>query len=57
MDMTWDLAPTPLGTHVSVTAENVPVGIKAKDHQAGMTSSLENLANYLEQDPRGAEVK
>lgn len=55
--MTWDLAPTPLGTHVSVTAENVPVGIKAKDHQAGMTSSLENLANYLEQDPRGAEVK
>jgi len=57
MDMTWDLASTPHGTEVSVTAENVPDGIKAEDHHAGMTSSLENLANYLEQDSQGAEVK
>ena len=48
MLMTWTLTETPKGTLVSVAAENVPVGISREEHQIGMTSSLENLASYVE---------
>lgn len=36
------------GTEVSVKAENVPTGIKREDHQMGMDSSLQNLAEFTE---------
>lgn len=48
MVMTWTLTPAMGGTHVTVTAENVPVGISPRDHEAGMASSLANLARYVE---------
>jgi uncharacterized protein YndB with AHSA1/START domain len=48
MTMTWSLDPAPRGTVVTVTAENVPAGISAEDHAAGLSSSLENLARFLE---------
>jgi hypothetical protein len=37
----------PGGTLVEITAEDVPEGIGAQDHAAGMHSSLANLAAYL----------
>jgi uncharacterized protein YndB with AHSA1/START domain len=48
MVMTWTFDPAPEGTSVTVTAENVPPGITEADHRAGMTSSLENLARFVE---------
>ncbi|HWT13669.1 MAG TPA: SRPBCC domain-containing protein [Allosphingosinicella sp.] len=47
MIMTWSLDPAPGGTRVTVTAANVPAGISAEDHAAGLASSLENLARFL----------
>lgn len=48
MIMTWTLTPAMGGTHVTVAAENVPVGISSHDHEVGMASSLANLARYVE---------
>ena len=48
MTMVWDLAPTEAGTEVTVTATNVPPGIDPADHQAGIASSLANLASHVE---------
>ena len=48
MTMTWNFAADGRGTEVTVTATGVPTGIDQAAHQAGMASSLENLANYLE---------
>jgi len=48
MTMTWNLDASNEGTRVEVTAEDVPDGIAAEDHAAGMTSSLDNLARYVE---------
>ncbi len=36
------------GTGLAVTCENVPLGIGAEDHDAGLTSSLAKLAACLE---------
>lgn len=47
MIMTWSLDPAPGGTMVTVTAENVPAGISAEDHAAGLASSLENLERFV----------
>jgi len=47
MIVTWSLEPAPGGTLVTVTAENVPAGISAEDHAAGLASSLGNLAGLL----------
>lgn len=47
MLMTWTFVPLSAGTDVTVTAENVPVGISKADHELGMTSSLENLASHV----------
>jgi uncharacterized protein YndB with AHSA1/START domain len=47
MTMTWAVHATDEGTLVEFTADDVPTGISAEDHSAGMTSSLENLASYL----------
>jgi uncharacterized protein YndB with AHSA1/START domain len=49
MIMTWELAAVDDGTRVNIRAENVPAGISAEDHAAGLASSLANLAAYIEQ--------
>jgi uncharacterized protein YndB with AHSA1/START domain len=48
MNMTWELVAIDDSTQVSIRAENVPAGISAEDHAAGLASSLANLAGYLE---------
>jgi uncharacterized protein YndB with AHSA1/START domain len=48
MTMTWEVASIEAGTRVEIRADNVPDGISAEDHAAGLASSLANLAAYLE---------
>lgn len=48
MTMTWHLAPAGDGTEVTVTATGVPPGIDQTVHEAGIASSLANLASYVE---------
>lgn len=48
MTMTWELSTLEAGTRIEIRAEDVPDGISAEDHAAGLTSSLGNLAEYLE---------
>ena len=47
MTMTWEVTDVPGGARVDIRADDVPDGISADDHAAGMTSSLANLAAYL----------
>ncbi|GGG66652.1 hypothetical protein GCM10011374_33530 [Kocuria dechangensis] len=47
MTMTWELTEVDGGTLVEIRADNVPPGISAEDHAAGLASSLANLAGYL----------
>lgn len=42
------LVATPDGTEVTIRCENVPRGIRAADHRAGIASTLENLAAFTE---------
>lgn len=48
MRMSWKLSSVPGGTKVTITCENVPEGIRQEDHDAGLQSTLKNLANFLE---------
>ncbi|MDL5199217.1 SRPBCC family protein [Streptomyces sp. ALI-76-A] len=51
MTMTWQLTAHGEGgdgTEVTVIATDVPPGIDPSDHEAGMASSLANLASYVE---------
>jgi hypothetical protein len=48
MTMTWELSRAEAGTRIEIRAEDVPDGISADDHAAGLRSSLENLAAYVE---------
>jgi uncharacterized protein YndB with AHSA1/START domain len=48
MTMTWEVTAVEHGTRVEFRAENVPAGISAEDHAAGLSSSLANLAEHLE---------
>jgi uncharacterized protein YndB with AHSA1/START domain len=48
MTMTWELTAVDDGTRVDIRADDVPAGISAEDHAAGLASSLANLATYLE---------
>jgi uncharacterized protein YndB with AHSA1/START domain len=48
MTMTWEVAAVNGGTRVDIVADNVPDGITADNHAAGLASSLVNLAEYLE---------
>lgn len=48
MTMTWEVTAVAGGTRVDITADNVPDVVSPEDHAAGMTSSLRNLADYLE---------
>jgi uncharacterized protein YndB with AHSA1/START domain len=49
MTMTWQITATGTGTRVDIRADDVPDGISAEDHAAGLASSLANLAAYLPQ--------
>jgi uncharacterized protein YndB with AHSA1/START domain len=48
MTLAWSLDPEAGGTRVTVSASDVPPGISAEDHEAGLASSLENLAGFVE---------
>ncbi len=48
MTMTWKVQGVDGGTRVDIIADDVPDGITAEDHAAGIASSLENLARHLE---------
>ena len=47
MTMTWKVTDVAAGTLVELIADDVPAGISAADHAAGLTSSLANLAAHL----------
>jgi uncharacterized protein YndB with AHSA1/START domain len=48
MTMTWEVTPADGGSRVDIRADDVPTGISAEDHAAGLASSLDNLAAHLE---------
>jgi uncharacterized protein YndB with AHSA1/START domain len=48
MRMTWTVRENAGGTLVEIVADDVPDGISATDHAAGLASSLDNLARYVE---------
>ncbi len=49
MIMTWEVTAVNGGSRVAITADGVPDGISPEDHAAGLASSLENLAAYVDQ--------
>ncbi|MGH6806716.1 MAG: SRPBCC family protein [Ensifer adhaerens] len=48
MTITWALQAVSGGTRVCVTCANVPEGISREDHEAGLLSTLANLAGFTE---------
>ncbi len=48
MTMTWQVTAVEEGARVEFIATDVPDGISAEAHAAGLASSLENLAGYIE---------
>lgn len=48
MTVTWRFKEVRDGTEVNILCENVPAGIGKDDHDAGLRSSLENLARFIE---------
>jgi uncharacterized protein YndB with AHSA1/START domain len=48
MTMTWTVQDNAGGTLVEIVARDVPDGISAEDHAAGLASSLDNLAAFVE---------
>jgi uncharacterized protein YndB with AHSA1/START domain len=48
MTMTWEVTAVDAVARVEIRADDVPDGISAEDHAAGLASSLANLAAYLE---------
>ncbi len=48
MRVIWTFQSEGTGTIVTVRAENVPDGIRPEAHEAGLNSSLENLAGFVE---------
>jgi uncharacterized protein YndB with AHSA1/START domain len=48
MRMLWTFQPEGEGTLVTIRAENVPEGIRPEDHEAGLNSSLQKLAGFVE---------
>lgn len=53
MTMTWSVRTVAGGTLVEFIAEDVPAGISAEDHAAGMASSLANLAALVTRSATG----
>jgi uncharacterized protein YndB with AHSA1/START domain len=47
MTMTWTVTAADGGSVVELRADDVPSGISAEDHAAGMASSLDQLAAYV----------
>jgi uncharacterized protein YndB with AHSA1/START domain len=47
MTMAWELAPAEAGTLVTITATDVPDGIRSEDHAVAFASTLGNLDAYL----------
>jgi uncharacterized protein YndB with AHSA1/START domain len=54
MTLRWELTEVQAGTRVDIRAENVPEGVSAEDHAAGLASSLANLAAHLRIDENSA---
>lgn len=48
MTMTWRITPEGDASQVEFRADDVPSSVSVEDHAAGLASSLENLATYLE---------
>ena len=48
MILTTTITPVQDGAKVAFTATQVPSGISAQDHRAGMASTLRNLAQFIE---------
>src|SRR6266487_3144757 len=48
MTMTWEVARVQAGSRIAIRVDDVPDGVSAEDHAAGLASSLANLAAYLE---------
>ena len=48
MTMTWEVTEVDDGSRVEFRADDVPDGISAEDHAAGLTSSLAKLTAYVE---------
>jgi hypothetical protein len=48
MTMTSEVTPVDARSRVDIRADDVPDGISAADHAAGLSSSLDNLAAYVE---------
>jgi len=48
MTMTWEVTAVDARSRVDIRAEDVPDGINAADHAAGLSSSLDNLAAHVE---------
>jgi hypothetical protein len=48
MRVIWIFQSEGTGTLVTVRAENVPEGIRPEHHEAGLNSSLVNLAGFVE---------
>jgi uncharacterized protein YndB with AHSA1/START domain len=46
MKITWTFTAVPEGTEVRVRCDHVPPGIRPEDHEAGLRSSLANLAVF-----------
>jgi uncharacterized protein YndB with AHSA1/START domain len=49
LTMTWQVTAVAAGTRVDIVAKDVPDGVAAADHAAGLASSLAKLAAYVEQ--------
>jgi hypothetical protein len=47
MTMTWSLRDHRDGTLIEIRADDVPHGISADDHAAGLASSLDSLARHI----------
>jgi len=48
MVMTWTFEAAGEATRVAIVCDNVPGGIRKQDHDAGLRSSLANLAGFVE---------
>ena len=48
MVTTWKVTAVDGGTRVDIVAEDVPDGISAQEHAAGLAASLTNLAAFVE---------
>ena len=52
MRIVWTFEARQDGTLVTVRCEDVPRGIRREDHEAGLASTLENLAAFVENRTR-----